>query len=146
MHKPEIILNLWYVFDDTGVIYSLRARAYVQSGTDEEKLAFFQRFAETDYLIAQSFPIPERFHTTFVESGVKKKMPVMPNQLLQTQGGPLSPGVLFDDAIKEIEKNLPAQTKLSIPETSLICLTPLFADEEGNIRPKIDGRAVRKRG
>ena len=37
MSGQEIILNLWYVIDDDGLIYSLRARCYVHSGTDEEK-------------------------------------------------------------------------------------------------------------
>ena len=57
--KPEIILNLWYVYDDLGFIYHLRARCYVRSGSDEEKLEFLRRCAETDYMIAQVFPIPD---------------------------------------------------------------------------------------
>ena len=60
LSSPEIIMNLWYVIDDLGVIYSLRARCYVHSGSDEEKLAFLRSCAETDFLIAQSFPVPER--------------------------------------------------------------------------------------
>jgi hypothetical protein len=39
MGEPEIIFNLWYVFDDTGMIYSLRTRAYVQNGSDEVYLS-----------------------------------------------------------------------------------------------------------
>jgi hypothetical protein len=140
MDEPEIILNLWYVFDDRGVVYSLRARAYVQSGSDEEKLRFLQRFAERDYLIARPFPIPERFHTTVMEGKTGKKMPAMLTQVLETQGGPVAAGNLFAEAFKAIEKDLPAQTKLSIPEDPLICLTGLYADDEGNIRPQIDGQ------
>jgi len=37
----EIILTYGTCFDDTGMIYSLRARAYVQGGSDEERLAFY---------------------------------------------------------------------------------------------------------
>ena len=66
MADNEIILNLWYVHDNNGFIYSLRARCYVGSGADDEKLTLLRRFAQTDYLIAQPFPIPERFHTTIV--------------------------------------------------------------------------------
>lgn len=29
LDNPEIILNLWYVVDDMGVIYSLRGRTYI---------------------------------------------------------------------------------------------------------------------
>jgi hypothetical protein len=73
MSSPEIIMNLWYVIDDLGVIYSLRARCYVHSGGDEEKLAFLRSCAETDFLIAQSFPVPERLHTTVIEGETPKK-------------------------------------------------------------------------
>ncbi len=62
MSDPEIILNLWYVVDDLGYIYSLRARAYLGSGSDDEKLAMLQKYAKTDYLIAKAFPIPKQFH------------------------------------------------------------------------------------
>jgi hypothetical protein len=140
MGEPEIILNLWYVFDDTGMIYSLRARAYVQSGSDEEKLSFLQRFAEIDYLIARPFPIPERFHTTIMEGRARKKMPVISMHALETQGGSVTPGDLFDESMKVIEKDLPAQTTLSIPEDPLICIIGLYADNDGNIRPQIHGR------
>ena len=34
----EVIMNLWYVRDGEGIIYSLRAKAYVAVGSDEEKL------------------------------------------------------------------------------------------------------------
>jgi hypothetical protein len=47
----------------------------VGSGDDEEKLALLRRFAETDYLIAQPFPVPERFHTTIVEGNNRKRYP-----------------------------------------------------------------------
>jgi hypothetical protein len=138
--EPEIILNLWYVFDDTGMIYSLRARPYIQSGSDEEKLAFLQRSARTDYLIARPFPIPERFHSTITEGKVRKKMPVMLVQALEIHGGPVTAADLFDEAFREIEKDLPAQTTLSIPEEPLICMTGLYADDHGDIRPQIGGQ------
>lgn len=32
MENAELILNLWYIYDDTGVVYSLRARCYFGSG------------------------------------------------------------------------------------------------------------------
>lgn len=51
MADNEIILNLRYVHDDNGFIYSLRARCYVGSGADDEKLALLRRFAQTDCLI-----------------------------------------------------------------------------------------------
>jgi hypothetical protein len=36
------------------------------------------QFAATDYLIAQPFPVPERFHTRLVrDGGVQEKVPVV---------------------------------------------------------------------
>ena len=46
MNDFEIILNLWYVYGVDGLIYSLRARAYVHKGNEEQKLKLLQSFAE----------------------------------------------------------------------------------------------------
>lgn len=73
--EPEIILNLWYVHDEAGIIYSLRARAYVGFGSDKEKLALLQSHALVDYLIATPFPVPGRFHTTVIEVEGSRKCP-----------------------------------------------------------------------
>jgi hypothetical protein len=76
MDNPEIIVNLWFVHDDLGAIYSLRGRAFVGTGTDEEKLALLERLSWIDYLIAQPFPIPQQFHTHFVTPEGEKVMEV----------------------------------------------------------------------
>ena len=36
MNQPEICLNLWYVRDEEGFIYSLRAQAYFLEGSDDD--------------------------------------------------------------------------------------------------------------
>ena len=130
--RAEIILNLWFLHHNTGTIYSLRARVYVAYGSDEEKLAMLKRFAATDYLIAQPFAIPERFHMTVVEGGVRQRLPVAHGSYLAEIGGVER---LFEDVYVEMEKQLPAQTKLSIGEKPLVCVTPLFADASGEIHP-----------
>jgi hypothetical protein len=135
MNGDEIILNLWFVMDDQGLIYSLRARCYVHSGTDEEKLAFLQSVAGTDYLIAQTFSIPERFHTTIHDGEISETVP------MATYGGirasvPFS--TLFEDAMQEMEKQIPKQTRLRIGQRPIICMTPLLGDEDGNMRPLMD--------
>lgn len=53
MNQPEVMFNLWYVHGGDGVIYSLRVRAYLATGTEEENLAFLRKLAMTDYLIAR---------------------------------------------------------------------------------------------
>ena len=137
MQNAEIILNLWYIYDDTGHIYSLRARCYVGSDSDEEKLALLRQFAPVDYLIAQPFPIPERFHTTFVEGDTKKKLPVIHITSVEPLGGH---EVLFEEAFVELEKQLPAQTRLKIGQQPLLCITPLMIDDSGEIKPHFSGR------
>jgi hypothetical protein len=62
MNTAEIMFNLWYVHGGDGLIYSLRARAYIRTGSEEEDLAFLQQLASTDYLIAKPFSIPKAFH------------------------------------------------------------------------------------
>jgi hypothetical protein len=132
MSSPEIIMNVWYVIDDLGMIYSLRARCYVRSGSDEEKLAFLRSCAETDFLIAQPFPVPERLHTTVIEGENRQRMPVASYAALEATGGV---GLLFEEVYQEMEKQLPTQTKLCIGSDPLVCITPLLTDEHGNMSP-----------
>lgn len=132
MSSAEIVMNLWYVIDDLGMIYSLRARCYVRSGSDEEKLTFLRSCAETDFLIAQPFPVPERLHTTVIERENRQSMPVASHAALEAIGGVK---LLFEEVYQEMEKQLPAQTTLCIGRDPLVCITPLLSDEHGNMRP-----------
>ena len=133
MENAEIILNVWYVYDDTGFIYSLRARCYVGSGSDEAKLALLRQFATIDYVIAQPFPVPERFHTTLVrEGGVQERVAVVHVSDIEARGGPQ---VLFEEAFVALERQLPAQTSLEIGQQPLLCVTPLIGGDDGEIKP-----------
>ena len=40
MDNIEVGLNLWYVYDEKSIIYSLRVKPYVLEGTEEQKLSF----------------------------------------------------------------------------------------------------------
>ena len=62
MDNIEVGLNLWYVFDEKSIIYSLRVKPYVLEGTEEQKLSFLKKRAMLDYLIAEPFSIPKKFH------------------------------------------------------------------------------------
>ena len=119
----EIILNLWYVVDNLGYIYSLRARAYIGEGTDEEKLEYLRDHATKDYLIARIFPIPQKYHIEgkpiFHKAGLDLMEPID----------------LFSEAIETLQRDLPSQTPMDIPTKPLVCITPLFGDDRGNIRP-----------
>src|ERR1041384_7783354 len=125
--KPEVILNLWYVHDDAGVIYSLRVTAYVREGTDEEKMESLREAALTDYATADQFPIPARLQT-MVDG---QKMPISHKSFLPTLG----PLELFEEAIRAIEADLTRETDLHIGEAPLCCVTPLLAEDDGSVRP-----------
>ena len=137
MDSREVVLNLWYVRDEEGIIYSLRAKAYVAEGSDEDKLAFLQERARLDYLIAEPFEIPERFHLTIGLGHNAKKMPVAHVTMLETLDSPIA---LFEDAIKIIENRFPAQSDLSIPQDPLVCTTPLIQNKLGIMEPHFSGQ------
>ena len=110
----------------------MRARRYVHSGTDEEKLTFLRSFAETDYLIAQPFLVPEGFHVHPVGGDKEQKMPIASYSAVRETVPFIS---LFEDAIQAMEKQLPAQTKLKIGNDPVACVTPLLGAGDGNMRP-----------
>src|SRR5438874_2011785 len=100
--NAEIVLNLWYVTDETGAIYSLRAHPYVAVGTEDEKLKFLRSRAELDYLIAAPFPVPERFHVNVKGIGSRgptRKLAITVVSALDEIGGI---GALFEDVFKEL--------------------------------------------
>ena len=134
--QAEIILNLWYVMDDAGIIYSLRARLYVCHGTDESKQSFLQERAILDYLIAQPFPVPDRFSSQVGVGEHQQKMPVSHVSMIDSLDSPIA---LWEDAIVELEKNIPMQTALTIPSDPVFCFTPLVGAEDGSVYPRIDG-------
>jgi hypothetical protein len=134
--NPEIIFNLWYVYDDMGLIYSLRARAYVGEGSDPEKLGLLRRFAETDYLIARPFEVPQSFSSRIVDGGSSVDARVVPTAVLRDSDHPIA---LFEEALQALEAEIPAQTKLAMPRTPLVCITPLFGAEDGSIEPRVAG-------
>ncbi len=139
MDNREVVVNLWYVMDEEGVIYSLRAKAYVGAGSDAEKLEFLQQRASLDYLVADPFEIPQRFYLQIsnMETHDSTIMPVAHVSMLQTLDSPI---VLFEDALKVIENRFPAQSQLEIPQHPLVCTTPLMQNKRGIIEPRFSGQ------
>lgn len=129
----EIVANLWYVMDHQGFICSLRIKPYVCGGSDEEKLDFLKSRAYLDYLIAHPFPVPSRFCTTFVEGdGSETKYAIIHHDDAVRLGGI---DQLFFDGLDEMQKELPVQTEMKIPESPLIKVTALTVDGNGKIVP-----------
>lgn len=100
-------------------------------GNEEEKLALLRRFATLDYLIATPFPVPEQFHTTVVEGYGKKKMPVALRSAVEATVGIRN---MFEEVFVEMEKQLPAQTKLCLGPNPLVCITPVLGDDDGRLK------------
>jgi hypothetical protein len=137
LENREIIVNLWYVRDEEGIIYSLRVKAYVDAGSDAQKLKFLQQRALLDYLIAEPFEIPRRFHVQIGSGRDSKVMPVAHISMLETLDSPIA---LFEDALKVIESRFPAQSQLGIPQDPLACTTPLMQNKKGVIEPRVSGQ------
>ncbi len=132
MSSREVIVNLWYVIDDQGLIYSLRAKAYVVTGSDEEKLKFLQQRASLDYLIAEPFEIPKRFHIRIGTGPGSEIMPIAHSTSLEVMDSPIA---LFEDALKIIEGRFPSQSQIDIPHEPLVCTTPLMQNRHKVIEP-----------
>ncbi len=130
MTDAEIILNLWYIHDDAGLIYYLLIRAYFGTGTDDEKFAMLHHFANIDYVIARPFPIPERFHVRIKGQDGERRMAVAGQELLSVLDSPIA---LFEDAIKAVDAELPAKTGFSIPQQPVFCTTALWMDDSGRL-------------
>lgn len=133
LDNREVIVNLWYVIDVEGLIYSLRVKTYIGTGTNEEKLKFLQQRASLDYLIAEPFEIPQRYH---VRIGTGPRSPIMPVAHIASLEVSDSPIALFEDALKVIEGRFPFQSQIDIPQEPLVCTTPLIQNEHGVIEPR----------
>lgn len=126
-------MNLWYVIDKEGLIYSLRVKAYIGTGSIKEKLEFLQQRAFLDYLIAEPFEIPQRFHVRLGPGPKSEIMPIAHVTSLEVSSSPIA---LFEDALKTIEDRFPSQSQLDIPQEPLVCTTPLMQNEHGVIVPR----------
>ena len=139
MDNREVIVNLWYVMDEDGIIYSLRAKAYIGIGSEAEKLEFLQQRASLDYLVAEPFEIPQRFyiHIGDMDTSDTTLVPVAHVSMLQTLDSPIT---LFEDALRIIEDRFPAQSQLDIPQQPIVCTTPLMQNQQEVIEPRFSGQ------
>ena len=140
MDSKEVVVNLWYVMDEEGVIYSLRAKAYVAMGSEVAKLEFLTQRALLDYLVADPFEIPQRFYIGISNLETPNRsttLPVAHVSMLKTLDSPIA---LFEDALKVIEDGFPAQSQLAIPEHPLVCTTPLMQNKQGVIEPQFSSQ------
>src|SRR5437870_178326 len=123
MDNREIIFNLWFLADHTGSIFSLKAKMYVQDGSDDEKLKFLQSRAVLDYFIAEDFEVPQHFKAN-IDGKVKVAAHI---DHVKVSGGEFN---LFVEVINKLEKRLNALCRFKIADTPFVCITPLhFTDD-----------------
>lgn len=133
---PEIILNLWYYTDETGqFIFALAGRAYIASGTDEEKTALLKQLAKTDYLLAIDLPVPEHYVADYAGKMRRGIAHVSELDNPETQ--------LFEGIYRVIEADLSTMDHVQnrqpseeskIPDNPLFVMTALYRDNFGEIR------------
>lgn len=131
--SAEICANCWYFGDEEGWIYGLAIHLSVCAGTDEEKLAFLQSRAYLDYLVAQTFPLPKKFSTNFVErDGATKKIQTIHQSSLALYGGISE---LFFPWLDQLQEKLPSRCQIRIPESPLMAIHALTMDAQGRFIP-----------
>ena len=124
----EIVFNLWYVYNGEGTILALRARPYILPGSDDDKLAFLEAFASSDYLVARQFPVPGEFLTPGEDRTDRSSLNV------ESMASPQSL-TLFEEGMQALVREFPPQTDLELPPDPLVNLTPLFLDGKGRLVP-----------
>jgi len=129
----EVILNLWYVTDGY-IISSLRSKAYVASGTDQEKLGFLQKRANSDFRAAQAHPVPDSLKTEVKlvgESGVASVGRECTHQMLDMMGGYMA---LF----RAVVEATPSHGFHFDTSQAMMCITGLVKGTDGELSVQID--------
>lgn len=103
----ETIVNIFLIIDDE-LVTGFKAKAYQQSGSDEEKINFLKRNAKADFDSAYAFDAPSDKYGKF--------MPYNKFAKLEKRGMHYS---LFEEIFAEFE----------VPDKPLICVTPIVDGE-----------------
>ena len=140
MENTEIVVNLWYVMDaDTNLVYRLAGRVYALAGTDAEKTSLLKTLSRSDYLVAETFPVPRRFHV----SNGKGQMDgfCFPQTLRDNLTN------VYEEVFAALEKDIPARIRfigeeaetipLTIPQNPLCITTALVEDTNGTLTPHV---------
>ena len=128
MNNQEIIANLWYIINDLGFITEVRGRMYISDGSDEDKLKFLHQFTHTDFMISETYLLPENLKTTINDEAFN----IIHYTDMKLLGGE---GILFKDLFEEMEDSLPLKSILKFPKEPLTVVTPLSKDKNGILLP-----------
>ena len=139
--KLEVCVNLWWFVDnDSGLVLRLAGRGYAMSGDDESKLKVLHSLATTDFHIADTYKIPDRF--VLILEHEKIRGVAHPSAIHDHLD-------IFESVYEGIEKNLPNQIrsiggeyesyKLTVPQDPLCVLTCVVEGSDGSLTPMISG-------
>lgn len=123
---PELIFNLWYVYDESGLIIPLFVKERITTGTDLYKIKMLKERGNVDWVGTREFDIPEKYYCT--GSTPDGEISIMPcahtSMLKQTRNG----RDLFDEAIEKINREYAGNRDVLIHDDPLYCVTPLILD------------------
>lgn len=131
----ETILNLWYIVDeDHQYIFGIAGRAYIASGTDDEKTALLKQLATTDFPMALRLPVPDHYETFYADRMRPGIVPVAELDNPATQ--------LFEELYQAIDAELAEKAEkmresadtYKIPDNPLYVMTALYLEDEGGAR------------
>lgn len=131
----ETILNLWYIVDENQqYIFGIAGRAYIASGTDDEKTALLKQLATTDFPMALRLPVPDRYETFYADQMRSGIVPVAELDNPATQlFEELYQAIDAELAEKAVALNLPTDS-YKIPDNPLYVMTALYLEDEGGAR------------
>lgn len=122
----EIILNLWYLTDENGFIFSLKAKPYVHVGDDSSKTSFLKERANYDFEVAKDYFLDEKMK--FVSP--HGELNVAPVNLLSSEVGI---NQLYGRVFDEIDRELSSLSNLKLPESPLYVLTALYLSDDNQV-------------
>ena len=143
VETPEIVLNLWYFTDDTGIVIRIAGRAYAMCGSEAEKLRHLTELSTTDFLLALCMPVRSG-SIIYGDNGAVLEGAIYVNRLH------VSHSFVFSPLIDELEKNFPKpfrsvngaleQFTLSIPKEPLCVTTAVLEGKDGSLTAVVANR------
>lgn len=142
LRNAEVVANLWVYSDEAGYVARVAGRAYVLDGEDSEKLALLRRLAATDFLCAESMPVPENF-SVVLPDGQRLRA-----AQLTHLSDEYSKSALVGPMLEKLAEGVPSQFRhrgdeyesfaMRMPKAPLTVLTVVVEHEDGRLVPMVN--------
>ena len=126
--EGEVIFNFWYIHDGI-IISSLRAKIYLASGGDDDKVRFLRKRANHDFREALKYKVPEnlKVDVKYLEgANIVDAGSACTHDSLEFMGG--YPALFREIIINHSKKNLHFD-----PHQALMCITGLKKGHDGQL-------------